>query len=198
MIFLNSSYNFDDSPFTNQTPQSVLTIFSEGKRLRGGAAIMGCFQLGLTLLLNSAVFLFIVMRYKLRRQISKKLYLNLQGINITLNVIVIASVFYISGFVERIITNALLFTKFLSLVLTTADRYVCIVYPYRYKQLTNRSAFVTILLSWVPAVVFTVTGIAIGTIDDRDLCIVQITAFLLASVVLIGSNVKIYTIAKKH
>ena len=188
----NNTINIDDDT------SLLLQLYTHGKRLSGGTAILGCFQAGLTLILNSAVVLFILTRRKLRRQISKKLFLNMQGINIALNVIVITSVFYLSQKTERVITNALLLTKFFSLMSTTCDRYMCIAYPYKYIQVTNRSVILIILLFWLPGVIFSAVGISSGTVTDDDLCITQIVVFAAASVLLISSNISIYTIAKRH
>lgn len=167
------------------------------QRLNDTPSVIGGFQGVMTILINCILFFFILTRQQLREKHSNKFFLNLQLVNILISFSVLVGILITDNLTEMIINNGLLMTKFLCLVIKTIDRFAAIAYPYKYEKLTKDITLVIIGGTWFPAFIFITTGLLIGITRD-GLIIISVVFFLLATVILIFANFRIYLIARQH
>lgn len=150
----------------------------------------------LILLLNGLLFLLIITRPKLRRKKSHQFILNLLLINVALSVSCMLSDLYTWVF-DYVIINGLLLTMFVNLMLTTADRFLCMKYASRYCQLTGNNVIIILCCSWIPTLVFVPIVKLIGITPD-GLKLMHIVIIMISCLVLGISNFKVYYMAKNH
>ena len=84
----------------------------------------------------------------------------------------------------------------------TMDRFIAIKYPFCYQRLQispkfSKFTIIMLLTMWVPSLTFTVTAILYKA-TDHQMFVIRNTLILSAALVLIISNVMVYTVAKKH
>ena len=92
---------------------------------------------------NVCLLIFIISRNKLRNKKSTKIFLNLQSVHILLSITGTVTTFYLPD-EAVIINNGLLMELFLTLIITSSDRYVAIQYPYKYEEISKRNVLVII------------------------------------------------------
>lgn len=151
---------------------------------------------GVILLVNLVLISMNWRCWKLRKKPSIKCFMNLQVSHILLAAYVISSNHYHQEF-ETSFSNAILLQTFLSLTITSMDRYIAIRYPFKYRTLRTKQIVAVLLLSWSLSIFFFCVVINV----NATLKHLTVTSTILISVsimVLMGSNIVIFFIARKH
>ena len=100
-------------------------------------------------------------------------------------------------FQSHIISNGLLLAMFCSLMVTTADRFVAIKFPFRHNSLTGRNVLLIVSASWIPGICFVVTVLTTGITPYR-MKVIHIVVILTSIFVLALSNLVVYFAARNH
>ena len=96
-------------------------------------------ELVASLLINIALFFFMLTRTKLRKKHSVKLFSNLQLVHVLLSLLLLLRTFdYGHDDVTLHVINGFLVQMFLSMVACTLDRLVAIKYPYVYERVATK------------------------------------------------------------
>ena len=96
-----------------------------------------------------------------------------------------------------IVSNVILISMFVSLLLTSADRFVALRFPMKYKVATGKCVIRVICCSWLPALCFIVI-VKVKGVDVNQLKIVHTIMIAVATTVLMTTNALVYVVAKKH
>ena len=151
-------------------------------------------QSSFLLLFNVVLFTIITSRKVLRSRISNQLFLHLQIIHMIIGVLRIVSCYKISS---EIISNGLLISMFINLLLTSAYRLAALKFPTKYKLLTNRIVMCALLMSWTPSICFSVTTFLNGVTEDQ-LRYIHTLMIAVASGVLMSTTILMFIVIKKH
>ena len=116
-------------------------------------------------------------------------------VHCTLCIVTMVSQFYTSA-IKRIFKNAILIGMFLSLMITSADRYYCIMYPFEY-GVTSKYVVLILLCSWIPSIISVSLSVILGLTNYH--CVIICTVLIAVStLVLLGTNLKLYMVAQRH
>lgn len=153
------------------------------------------------LLLNTFLFCLILSSQHLRSKIPMQFFLNLQLVHILISVLVIFAEFERTTWQEFaylvITANALLMELFVTLMISTCDRFYAIKFPFEHGNVTKKQVTAIICFSWLPSLIFVVLSVILG-VTQYQLSIMTTALIALATVVLSASNIMIFIIAKKH
>ena len=193
-IFLHCQ-NKNATGFTNTTNfQSNITNDGDGDSLKDTYKTINIIQSSFILFFNLLLFLFIISRATLRKRLSNQFFVHLQLIHMTIGLLRIISCYRIS---VDVVSNVLLISMFNSLVLTSADRLAALKYPMKYKLLTSKMVVRTLVLSWIPSILFSIVAWWKG-VSVEQLQLVHTSMIAIAATVLLMSNVLIFLVVKDH
>lgn len=148
----------------------------------------------LALLINIATITLILRKKALRRNKSNKLFINLFSVHILESLTGLVSIFY--NQLPESVNNVLLLEMFICMIISTADRYMNITYPYKYARVRNREVFIALVTSWILSGLFIIPSFLIKFTKYFDIVVSSI--LIVATVTLAITNVKIYIIARRH
>ena len=146
------------------------------------------------ILLNLPLFVFILSRRPLRTKTPNQFFSHLQMIHITIGLLRGVGLYKISS---DIVSNVILISMFVSLLLTSADRLVALKFPLKYKLATSKGVIRILAISWLPAICFIIV-VKVKGVDSNQLKLGHTITIGFASIILMTTNIMIYTIAKKH
>lgn len=155
-------------------------------------------EVALALLLHALLFSMIVNQRKIRSTKSCKLFLNLQLVHVLL--LLSKSVEFVNNGYDEFhvyVSNGLLIQFFISMTLATIDRLIAIKYPYIYGRICQNQVIKTILLSWLPGLVFTIVAVIVLP-SQESMSLLSACLIGVSMSILFTSNVCIYVIAQRH
>ena len=154
-------------------------------------------QAGLIMVVNISIFCFVALNKTLNKNPSNLFLLSLFLSHIILGISGFIKAFRQSDYLINIIITSIL-AGFLSLVLVTIDRYVAIKYPFQHQKLTRFVAItVTFLVVWLPTSI-TIIYLLTLNLDIKFSQILCVAIILIAAMVLISTNIYVYSIARTH
>lgn len=190
-MYEHSDFDFSFHVDSRRNKSSVST------EIQSSNQILQIVQSTLIIIFNTMLLILLLKRTLLRRKKSFQFFLNLQLIHILLGTISILSIFF-RVFNDHIINNGILLAMFSSLMITTADRFIAIKYPFFHNSITSKVVVIVVMTSWMPTIIFLVVTSAVGGITSQNLKVVHVIMIASASTVLAVSNILVYIVAKKH
>lgn len=148
------------------------------------------------LILNISVSTLILKQKKLRKKKNNKLFLNLQICHIFISILGTLTIFYPTR-LKVIISNGLLIELYLSMIITSTDRFISIKYPFKYQKVRTKTITIAIGIAWIPSVLFVSIAVALNV--NQYFCTVLSTILISSATILLSIfNLNIYIIAKRH
>lgn len=155
-------------------------------------------EVTLALILHVSVFSMIMNQKKIRNTKSCKLFLNLQFVHVMLLISkVIHYTYEVYNEMHIYVNNCLLMQLFLAMMLATIDRLVAIKLPYKYGNYRTKHVITGIMFSWLPGVAF-ITSAIVSSPGKKFMSVLNTILLGFAMIVLVSSNVSIYSIARKQ
>ena len=150
----------------------------------------------LSICLNAVLFFKIISLRRQRRQKPNQFFINLLLLHILVSMAIIVAKFYLPE-ESVVVNNGFFLEMFLCLLMCSTDRYIYIKFPYMYANLTTSRIICMVASSWVITGSFVVLSMLfkITIVQSTALCTAII---IVASLVLVSSNINIYIIAKRH
>jgi hypothetical protein len=153
-------------------------------------------QATISLCFNVVLLVFISSQKTLRKEKSNQMFINLLHVHIIMAIAGVVAKVYLPD-ESAVINNGFLMEMFLSLIITSSDRYINIKFPYTYAHLTTNNIILIIMTSWFISGMFVMFSL-IFKITPFHSTLVCTVLIITATVTLALTNINIYAIAKRH
>lgn len=152
-----------------------------------------------TILLTSALFVFLARHTKLRKRNSTKLFMNLQLVHLCMATTNIIGQ-HTKGNIAPCINNGFLLGLFLGMLVVTVDRHAQIHSPMTYQHERTKHILLAVVLSnWILVFIFNCIIIAYAAFRSQHFLTILSTVLLTTThVVLVFTNASVMNVAKRH